>query len=289
MKRFILLLSLAAVSVLTLSAFSDSSEQQCAAEQQRVVRLTRYEGQPITGISASSGFDVYFVQSDETRVVAEVSEVLEPHLDLSLGADGVVRASLRSVRGFRGAIRNTVLKLTVYLPTLTSLNGSGGADFTGSGTFTSDELKVTMNGGADLESLDIQTGVLRLIVSGGSDAEISGQAGILDATVTGGADADLYLTCNSAKVTVAGGADAELRGEATEATFNASGGGDLDAGDFAVERLTANASSAGGISAWVTRVLRATASSAGSVRYHGNPQVILNRSSSAGIVRKING
>ncbi len=282
MKRLLLLLSLAAASVLMLSAFLAPSGQQ------RVVRLTRYDGRQITGVNASSGFDVYLVQSNETRVVAEVSEALEPYLDLSLGADGIVRVSLDTRRGFRGVTRNAVLKLTVYLPTLTSLNGSGGADFTGRGTFESDELTVKMSGGADLESLDIRTGVLRLNVSGGADAAISGRAGALEATVSGGADAELNLNCNTARVNVSGGAEAELRGEAPEASFTASGGGDLDAEDFTVERLTANASGAGRISARVTRELRATASGAGSIRYRGNPSVLDNRSSSAGSVRKIN-
>ena len=282
MKRPLVILFLAAASVLLLTAFSTF------AAQQRVVRLTRYEGRSITGVNVSSGFDVYLVQSTQTRVVAEVSEALEGYLDLSLDDNGIVHVSLHSQRGFRGIIvRNAILKLTVYLPTLTRLTASGGADVTGRGTFSSDELNISMSGGADLNALDVQTGFLTVLVSGGADTELSGQADELEVSVSGGADADLKVKCRTAKATVSGGADLGLSGNAEEATFSAMGGAELDAGDFAVKRLKVTANGVGGASVWAIDELQATASGAGSVRYRGNPQQLDNRASSAGSIRKV--
>ena len=51
-----------------------------ASAQTRMVRLTRYEGRSITGVSASGAFDVRLIRSDETRAVVEIDERHEPML-----------------------------------------------------------------------------------------------------------------------------------------------------------------------------------------------------------------
>lgn len=257
--------------------------------QQRLVRLTRYEGERITGVTVSSGFDVYLVQSDETRVVAEISEEIEQRLDLRLDAAGMVHVGLRaSGTSFRSLnSRNTVLKLTVYLPELTLLKGSGGADIRGTGTFVSGRTTIEVSGGADLESLDVQAGVLRLDCTGGADASLSGHADRLEVKVSGGADAELNVTCGTAEVHVIGGADLSLRGTAEQANMTIGGGADLDAREFAVKRLTVEAGSAGDATVWATDELTVRASSAASVRYRGNPAAFSTQANSAASVRKI--
>lgn len=259
-----------------------------ASAQQHLVRLTRYQGRPITGVSASSGFDVYLVQSTETKVVAEISEELEPYLTLTLGTDGIVHAGLDMRNsGLRGlSIRNSTLKVTVFLPALTSLRGSGGSDFYADDTFQAPHMKIVMSGGSDLESFRVEADVLEIDASGGSDIVLSGRAGELELNVSGGADAELNVSCTSARVNVSGGADAELRGEAQQATFTVSGGADLDAAGFAVNKLAVNTSGAGSASVWAVDELKATASGAGHVRYRGRPARLDNRSSSAGRISK---
>ena len=64
-----------------------------ASAQTRMVRLTRYEGWPITGVSASGAFDafdVWLIRSDETRAVVEINEQLEPMLRFEIDSCGVV-------------------------------------------------------------------------------------------------------------------------------------------------------------------------------------------------------
>jgi hypothetical protein len=273
--RIFIFLAITALAATALSA------------QQRLVRLTRYEGERITGVSASSGFDVYLVQSRQTKVVAEISEAYESFLDLSLEADGTVRVGLRSDGMFRYRNnRNTVLKLTVCLPELSLLKGSGGADIHGSGTFTASQTTIDVSGGADLESLDVRADLLRLTCTGGADATISGRAEQLEAKVTGGADADLNVACGTAEIEATGGADLTLRGTAEQARLDVAGGADLDARDFAVKNLTVEASSAGDATVWAVDELKIKASSASSVRYRGNPATFSTEANSAASVRK---
>lgn len=276
-KGFFLLLTLAVLAPAVLSA------------QQRLVRLTRYEGERITGVDASSGFDVRLVQSDQTRVVAEISEEFEERLDLSLDGDGVVRVALHALRGIprMGSPRNAVLRVTVYLPELATLRAAGGVDIETAGVFRSPRTAIDLTGGTDLESLEVDTDELIVNATGGTDANISGRAGRLEARATGGADIEMNLTCVTVRVEATAGSEVELRGAADTAEFKVSAGADLDADDFMVKRMTVEASAAAEASVWATEQLTATAGSAARVRYRGTPPQLSTRSNSAGSIRRV--
>lgn len=276
MKKFLIIG--AVLATLTVSA---------ASAQQRLVRLTRYEGQRITGVSASSAFDVQLVQSAGTKVVAEINEELEGNLNLSLGSDGIVRVSLNSmgVRNFR--TRNSVLKVTVYLPELTYLKGSGAAEFYANGNFNAPRTEIILGGAAELKSLQLRTGTLKLNCSGSAEAALRCEADKADIQLGGAAEGDLFLRCDEAAVQLSGAAELNLTGEAGRATMNVTSASELDAVGFAVKRLNVSTASAGEAKVWAIDALEAKATSASSIRYKGNPGVFDTQSSSAGSVRRI--
>jgi hypothetical protein len=277
MKKIFLLLTVLGLAAAPLSA------------QQELVRLTRYEGERITGVSASSAFDVYLIRSDQTRVVAEIDSRFEDRLALSLDANGIVRVGLRSDLGsLRGLIgRNTVMKLTVYLPELTLLKASGASDVHTEGDFTAGRCEIELSGASELDQLNLRCDFLKLSLSGSSDAELNAAAGEIQAIVAGASELDATLTATGLTLTCAGASDADLQGEVDRARLIASGASDLNAMSLAVGRLNVTAISASEVSVWVTEELRAEAKAASSIRYRGDPATFSTRSNSASRIRKV--
>lgn len=277
MKRFLVI---GALLVALMAA-------ETAGAQQRLVRLTRYEGLRITGISASSGFEVYLEQSSETKVQVEISEELEDRLNLSLDTQGIVRVSLNPSGGRNLWTRNTVMKITVYLPVLYYLRGSGAVDIYANGNFHARQSEISLTGAAELKSLRLQTNSLKLDCAGSSEATISGRIGELNASISGASEVDLNLKCSIATVEASGASDLEMKGEAEEAKFTASSASNFDAQEFSVNRLTVSATAASDVRVWAIEELQATASNASSIRYRGNPDTFNTQSFSAGSIRRI--
>ena len=252
--------------------------------QTKVVRLTRYAGEKITGVSASSAFRVELVRSDDTRAVVEIDERLEDRLAFSLSG-GVVKVGLtgRSRERYR---KPPVMKLTVYLPTLTLLKAPGATDIYGKGLFTADNTVVTLSGASDLKELELHTGTLTLGCSGASDADLTVKAGTIKCTASGASDVDLKADGGFAEINASGASDTDLTGTLSEAKFTASGASEIDAYGCEIKKVTANASGASGVKCWVTESLDATASSASSVKYRGNPTVFNKKSSGGSSVKK---
>ena len=69
-----------------------------------------------------------------------------------------------------------------------------------------------------------------------------------------------------------------LEGVCRSAKFDASSAGDIEADELKADKVVAKASSAGDITCNVLESLDVSTSSAGNVRYKGNPKQILNHS-----------
>lgn len=293
MKKIIIII-LCASSLLAATALfatgpreTESSVREIISSnpQQQLVRLTRYENQHISGVDAASAFDIYLVQSHETKVVAEISEELEGRLDLSLGNDGIVRVRLSSGR----TNRNSVMKVTVYLPELTYLKASGATTVHSTGVFNSSNAEIILSGASDLKSLNLNTsGKMKVQCSGAANGSILSKSGTAELQVSGASDLTLNLICGNITLSCAGASDLAITGEADSATMTISGGSDLSAGGFAVRRLDVTASGASDARVWAVDELRAKATSASDLRYKGNPPVFETSSSSAGSVKRMN-
>jgi hypothetical protein len=108
----------------------------------------------------------------------------------------------------------------------------------------------------------------------------------LDITAASAASVELTLDAGAVRVDVASAGDIILEGKAKSLSIDAASAGVVDAYNMECESLDAIASSAGTVKANVTKEIKAEASSAGSIRYRGNPSKSDTRSSSGGSVRK---
>lgn len=246
--------------------------------------FTRYEGERITGVAASSAVEVILVPSTETKVVVEISSELKPHLDLSF-EEGVVRVSLQKNNGLRLLLRrrNFTARVTVYLDELTRLEAGGAARVSASGEFKGERTTIRLAGAAKLRGLSLTTGRLTVGASGASYASLSARAEEVDLNFTSSADGRILLNCREIDAECSAAADLVLSGEAKEGHFETSSAARIDAYAFAVERLDADASSASTQRLWATEKLEVSASSAASIRYRGNPRLEGTTSSAASI------
>lgn len=276
MKRFLQILMLLGICTLPYHLFG----------QQSVVRLTRYESQKISGVSASNAFDVFLVQSDQTKVVVELNQELEERLELGLTPDGIVRVSLSSGRG--RIAKNTVMKITVYLPELTYLRGSGATTIHASGHFTSSSTEIILSGASDLKSLNLTSTTTKMTCSGASDAWLQGKFDYLEVRASGASDTYLDVTCRDSYFKIEGASDMHVKGIANTSKMTASGGSDMKAAEFMVSHLNISVSGASDAKVWATESIEANASSASSVKYKGNPEKYNTKMSSAGNIRKMN-
>lgn len=124
-----------------------------------------------------------------------------------------------------------------------------------------------------------------------SGSEIIGQSLIksedLNLRASSGADISVEVLCRNISVKVSSGSEIKLKGKASLFSGKASSGGEITAEKFQVISATAQASSGADIKIAVKVNLDAKASSGGSIRYLGNPQVLNTNKSSSGSVKKI--
>ena len=124
-----------------------------ASAQTRMVRLTRYEGRPITGVSASGAFDVRLIRSDETRAVVEIDERHEPMLRFEIDTCGVVHVGMDG--GVRIDSRHAKRRLYLYLSDLAYIRASGASDVDCAGLFESGDVRIELGGASDLGGLEL--------------------------------------------------------------------------------------------------------------------------------------
>ena len=118
---------------------------------------------------------------------------------------------------------------TVYvtLPTLVSLDASGGSDAKAEGTFSSDNLRIGASGGSDL-TIDVAAGTLSVEASGGSDIRLSGTARSAHVESSGGSDLNASaLAADEVNVESSGGSDLVVGVVRQKIGGEASGGSDV--------------------------------------------------------------
>lgn len=106
----------------------------------------------------------------------------------------------------------------------------------------------------------------------------------IDIEVSSAGDLELSLEADRIRVDVSSSGSAKLKGDARSLIADVSSAGNLNAYDLIVEDADVDASSAADAKVHCTKSIRADASSAGSVRYRGNPEARNTSSSSAGSV-----
>jgi len=239
MKKLLFLV----LSLISLGSFAQESKVINDANA-----VTRNVSGSFTGISISSGIEVYLTQGNEESVAVSASE--QKYLDRLVTE--VVNGTLKIYFDNKGMTWRSNgkarLKAYVSFKALEKLNVSAGSD-------------VTVNGSIKTDKLDLQ-------VSSGAD-------------FTGAINAkELVAEVNS-------GAEAKLSGSADKFTVNVSSGASFKGYDLVTDYCDASASSGGDVHVTINKELVAKASSGGDIQYKGAGLIRDIKTSSGGGVKKV--
>lgn len=112
------------------------------------------------------------------------------------------------------------------------------------------------------------------------------KAASMDISASSAASIEISIDVDRVEVDASSAANIDLEGKANDLSIEVSSAGDIDAYNLVSQNVTARASSAGSAKVSVAKELDAHASSAGSIRYRGNPIRTNTGSSSGGSVKK---
>jgi hypothetical protein len=212
-------------------------------------KQTRTVGE-FSGISSATGIEVEITQGNENSVVVSASkdEFIEK-MKTEVDKNGVLKIYMESKKGMGWNNRYNV-KLYAYVTykSINKLMASSGSSLETKNTIKSDALSIDVSSGARIEA-DIQT----------TDCE----------------------------VTMSSGSDTRVKGTATNIKMDASSGSAFKGGELSTETCRATVSSGADIKIGVSKKLSGSASSGGSIKYKGNPEVERKAESSGGSIRKM--
>ncbi len=263
--------------------FASLAIMSISAQNDKVVKQQRNVAE-FSAISASGGWDIIVRQGDRQSVSIEVSEKLLDRavIEVKNGTLHIYNKNseqtflLKELRKIRYNTRNTVQKAYVTVTDLKKITASGGVDILFETPLKTEDFKLSMSGGTDLEDLSLHCIRFTGSFSGGCDAKIRFlSVHNLKMDVSGGSDVALFdIDSERSTVSASGGCDVKLTGKTDYFTINASGGCDVSAGDFIVRNCTATFSgSADGI-LYVSERLDISVSGASDVICYGNPRKV---------------
>lgn len=178
-----------------------------------------------SGLSVSSGIDVYLTQGGSEKLTIEAKGIDEEDVKSEV-RNGVLKLSIdrRGVNWNWG--RNTYVKAYLTFRQLNNLQASGGADVFGQGTLSFNDLNVEASGGSDV-TLALKADKLNASASGGADLKLAGSARTFNAHGSGGSDLDARkLTVDVCSANSSGGSDVYVNAT-RELSMRASGGSDI--------------------------------------------------------------
>jgi hypothetical protein len=233
-----------------------------AVSAQNTVTKTHFEGRRITGVSASSSFEVVLVKSDRTKAVVEVSRDFESYVDISHDGDGIVTVGLRDMgsHGWRGfnrlSDRDRVLRLTLYLPTVNTIRLSSSASLSSADSFGGDNLDIHTSSSSTIrEGLQMSYQRVKLQCSSSSTVNnliLDGRTTDLAVVLSSSSRATIIApTVAYSKLGVSSSARLSIRGAGDSADMSAGSGALIDAEEFFVKKLLLSASSGATASAGV--------------------------------------
>lgn len=179
-----------------------------------------------TGLSVSSGIDVYLTQGSSEKLTLEAKNVDEDRV-ISEVRNGTLKLYIER-KGFSGWNfgKNSSVKAYLTFRQLTNLQASGGADVFGQGRLSFNDLNLVASGGSTVK-LELQANKLNAEASGGADATLQGSARMLNASGSGGADLRAQkLAVEVCNANSSGGSDVYVNAS-KELTLKASGGSDI--------------------------------------------------------------
>lgn len=168
-----------------------------------------------TGVSVENACEATITRGDAYSVSIEINENIESHLDIE-NSNGTLYISLDDNHIYN----NLTFKVTITMPGLERVSGSGASEIEMSGFDSDGPLSVDLSGASELAG-DIGCTDAAFELSGASTVAISGSADDITCNASGASTLDLRdFTCVDADIDLSGASDMRV---------NASGtiGGDL--------------------------------------------------------------
>ena len=203
-----------------------------------------------SGISSASGIAVEITQGTENSIIVSASkdEFIDKMIT-EVDKNGVLKIYMEYKKGM-GWNNKYNVKLYAYVSykSINKLMASSGSSLETKNTLKTDALSIDVSSGASMDA-DIQT-----------------------------TDCD---------VTMSSGSNTSVKGMATNIKMDASSGSIFKGADLSTENCRASVSSGANIKIGVSKKLSASASSGGSIKYKGDPEVEKKSESSGGSIRKM--
>ena len=204
------------------------------------------------GIETSSGVDVEFSQSPKQSVIVKVEPEKQQYIITEV-ENGILKIFVRN-KGVRNLNFNS-LKVIVSGPKLSKL--------------------ITKSGSTFKAVTPVKEATFAASCSSGS--QVSGDFRIATNTaldVSSGVSAKFSLETKSLALEASSGSSIKLTGKADSGVYSASSGSSISAGDFVTKSAVVDASSGSSVKINTTESLTASATSAASVQYRGNPSKV---------------
>ena len=204
------------------------------------------------GIETSSGVDVEFTQSPTQSVVVKVEPEKQQYVITEV-ENGVLKIFVRN-KGVKNLNFNS-LKVIVSGPKLSKLITKSGSIFKAVNQINETTFAASCSSGSQ--------------VSG--DFKISTNTAL---DVSSGVSVKMNLETKSLALEASSGSSIKLSGKADSGVYSASSGSSISAGDFVTKSAVVDASSGSSVKINTTESLTASATSAASVQYRGNPSKV---------------
>lgn len=202
-----------------------------------------------SGIEVSTGVDVEFTQSPKQSVVLKVDADKQQYVITEV-ENGVLKIFVRN-RSVKNLNFNS-LKVIVSGPKLSKLITKSGASFKTVTPVSENSFNASFSSGSQV------TG--DFIIATATAMELSS-----------GVSVKMNLQTKSLALEASSGSSIKLSGKADSGVYSASSGSSVSASDFVTRSAVVDASSGASIKVNTTETITASASSAASVQYRGNP------------------
>lgn len=226
----------------------------------------------IESIRSSSSVDVVYTQASGTPY----AEIYAPDNIVPL-----VRVEQKGKSLYVGFKPNTSIsghfkcEVHVYAPEVTSFATSSSSDITlTKGLKTQKDVSFRASSSGDITVPSVECAALNLSASSSGDIELNTarcSSAVIDAGSAGDCTVKDMVCSGDVKASTSSSGDITLAGTCRNAVFSASSAGDIYAKDLLAKDVKAEASSAGDIECHPSGVLSTSVSSAGNVRYKGEP------------------
>ena len=235
------------------------------------------------GISTSTSIDVNYTQTTgntdvEIYAPDNLMEYVKVEVDggmLKIGFELEEKGQGLNIKGKHET------EVRVSAPAVHSLRASSSGDIIlKNGLQTTGKVSVESSSSGDIKGGNIVCDALETEASSSGDIDLD-QVECISLMLKASSAGDVSMMALKAERVCADASssgDVSLSGVCRMAKLEASSAGEIDADDLKADTVIAEASSSGDVSCYAVESLEASTSSAGNVRYKGNPKQILNHS-----------